>query len=79
MKNREVIKSDITFIEACNLLKKSKRTVSRYIKKGLLKPERIRSKRGSLEYRFNQADLESLKIPGKGKIRQETGQKVNVF
>jgi len=43
----------ITLIEACNLLNKSKRTVSRYIKKGLITPERIKSKRGSVEYRFS--------------------------
>lgn len=61
----------INFIEACNLLKKSKRTVSRYIKKGLITPEKIRSQRGSLEYRFSQADLERLKIPGTDKIRQD--------
>ncbi|GAI37358.1 unnamed protein product [marine sediment metagenome] len=71
MKNKEVIKSDITFIEVCQVLKKSRKTISRYIKKGLLKPERIKSKRGTLEYRFNQVDLESLKIPGTDKIRQD--------
>ena len=74
MKNKEVIKSDLTFIEACNLLKKSKRTVSRYIKKGLITPERIKSQRGSVEYRFKQADLESLKTPGTDKIRQDIRQ-----
>lgn len=71
MKSKEVIKSNITFIEACKLLKKSRKTISRYIRKGLLKPERIKSQRGTLEYRFKQADLESLKIPGTDKIRQE--------
>ena len=33
MKNKEVMKSDITFIEAYNILKKSRKAVSRYIKK----------------------------------------------
>lgn len=61
----------VTFIEACKILKKSKRTVSRYIKKGLITPEKIKSQRGSLEYRFKQADLESLKIPGTDKLRQD--------
>lgn len=76
MKNKEVIKSDITFVEACKILKKSKRTVSRYIKKGLITPERIKSQKGSVEYRFNQADLESLKIPGIDKTREDrTGDK----
>jgi len=69
MKNKEVIKSDITFFEACKLLKKSRKTISRYIKKGLLKPKQIKSKRGTLEYRFKQADLKKLK-PGIDKTRQ---------
>ena len=52
---------NITFFEACKILKKSKRTVSRYIKKGLIKPEKIKSQKESVEYRFKQADLKSLK------------------
>jgi len=68
MKNKG---ENITFTEACKILKKSKRTVSRYIKKGLIRPERIKSQRGSVEYRFSQVDLESLKIPGTDKIRQD--------
>ena len=71
MKNKEVIKNDITFIEACKILGKSERTLSRYIKNGLINPERIKSERGTIQYRFSQADLESLKIPGKDKIRQD--------
>ena len=70
MKNKEVIKNDITFIEACQVLKKSRKTISRYIQKGILKPERIRSKRGTLEYRFKQADLEKLR-PGIDKTRED--------
>lgn len=75
MKNKEVMKSDITFIEACKLLKKSRKTISRYIKKGLIKPERIKSQRGTLEYRFNQADLEGLK-PGIDKTRPDKTRQV---
>jgi len=82
---------ELTFIEACKILKKSRRTVSRYIKKGLITPERIKSQKGSVEYRFRQSDLESLKIPGTNKlrqdvredtgqaIRQDRGQKIKVF
>ena len=40
MKNEEAIKSNITFIEACKVLGKSERTLSRYIKKGLMVPEK---------------------------------------
>ena len=61
---------NITYPEACKLLGKSRKTISRYIRKGLLKPERIKSKRGTLEYRFSQADLEGLK-PGIDKIRKD--------
>lgn len=71
MNEKEGIKSDLTFIEACNLLKKSKRTISRYIKKGLIIPEKIKSQKGSIEYRFKKADIESLKISGMDKIRQD--------
>ena len=62
MKNKEVIKSDLTFIEACNLLKKSKRTVGRYIKKGLLNPDKVKTEKGT-EYRFNRSELENIKKP----------------
>ena len=65
-------KSDITFIEACKILKKSKRTVSRYIKKGLLNPDKIKNKLGTLEYRFNQSDLLKLKRTKKTKRTNKT-------
>jgi len=71
IKNKKDSDYTITFIEACKILKKSKKTISRYIRKGLLKPERIKSQRGTLEYRFKQADLESLKISGTNKLRQD--------
>jgi DNA-binding transcriptional MerR regulator len=38
----------ITFVEACKLLGKSKRQVSRYIKKGLLNPEKVKSQKGMI-------------------------------
>ncbi|MFW6130292.1 MAG: helix-turn-helix domain-containing protein [Atribacterota bacterium] len=44
--------SYLTFKETCNILGKSKRTVSRYIKKGLLNPKKVRGQKG-IEYRFN--------------------------
>jgi len=64
-------KDKVTLLEACKLLEKSKRTVSRYIKNGWLKPERIESERGTLEYRFNRADLVKFKKPGKTEDRTE--------
>lgn len=64
-------KKDLTFSEACEILKKSRKTISRYIRKGLLKPKRIKSKRGTLEYRFKQADLENFRRPRIDKERQD--------
>jgi len=69
-------KKGLTYTEACKLLGKSRKTISRYIKKGLIKPERIKSQRGTLEYRFKKADLEGLKIPGTDKIRQDKTQAI---
>jgi len=71
MKDKKVL----TYNEACKLLGKSRKTISRYIKKGLIKPERVKSQRGSLEYRFKKADLEGLK-PGIDKDRQDKTRQV---
>jgi len=62
---------NINLSEACKLLKKSKRTVSRYIKNDWLNPERIESKKGTLEYRFSRSDLLKFKKPGKTEDRTE--------
>lgn len=67
---------NITYPEACKLLKKSKRTVSRYIKKGLIKPERIKNKLGTLEYRFNRSDLSKYK---KTKRTKKTKPESNII
>jgi hypothetical protein len=67
--------SYLTFKETCNILGKSKRTISRYIKKGLLNPEKVRGQKG-IEYRFNWTEVESLKNPDS--TGQETGQNQKV-
>jgi excisionase family DNA binding protein len=67
--------SYLTFKETCNILGKSKRTVSRYIKKGLLNPEKVRGQKG-IEYRFNRTEVESIKNPET--TGQETGQNQKV-
>lgn len=70
-----------TLKEASDYLGKSERTISRYIKRGFLKPERATSAQGTLEYRFNEAELEGLKkrlaesLPFKAEqARQDTRQ-----
>ena len=52
----------VSFTEAAKILGKSERTLSRYIKKKLIIPEKIKSQKG-IKYRFNLAELESLKKP----------------
>lgn len=52
----------ITLFEACELLNRSKKTLSRYIRQGRLTPQRIASQQGTLEYRFSRADLEALRV-----------------
>lgn len=59
MKNKEV-KNEITFLEACKMLGKSGRTLSRYIK-NLINPEKIKSKKGSIKYRFIKSELDALR------------------
>ena len=40
-------KSDITFIEARKILGESERTLSRYIKKGLINPDKVKTEKGA--------------------------------
>jgi hypothetical protein len=51
---------NITLFEACELLNRSKKSISRYIRRGLLHPEKVKSQQGTLEYRFSKADIEAL-------------------
>ena len=53
---------NITLFEACELLNRSKKSISRYIRRGLLHPQRVKSRQGTLEYRFSRADLEAFKL-----------------
>jgi hypothetical protein len=70
---------NITFLEACKLLKRSKRTVSRYIKRGWLNPDKIESQRGTLEYRFNRIDLIKFKKPGRTERTEQTRQEGDII
>lgn len=58
----------LSMFEVCELLNKSKRSVSRYIRRGLLNPKSIKSRQGTLEYRFSEAEVKNFKI---GQPRQE--------
>ena len=52
---------NITLFETCELLNRSKKSISRYIRRGLLHPEKVKSQQGTLEYRFSKADIEAFK------------------
>lgn len=70
--------NNITLFEACELLNRSKKSISRYIRRGLLHPEQIKSQQGTLEYRFSKADLEAFKANETLKAeetRQDTGDR----
>ena len=51
----------MTLYEACEYLNKSSRTISRYIRRGVLHPVAIKSRQGTLEYRFSKTELEAIK------------------
>ncbi|MDD3859786.1 MAG: helix-turn-helix domain-containing protein [Bacteroidales bacterium] len=56
-------KDDLILKEVCKELGKSKRTITRYIKKGLLNPEKVKSENGLLEYRFKKLEIENFNNP----------------
>lgn len=66
---------NITLFEACEILNKSKKTISRYIRQGKLHPQEVKSQCGTLEYRFTRLDLEAFRQDGTRQDRQDkTGQ-----
>ena len=69
---------NLTLFEACEVLSRSKKSISRYIRQGFIHPKRVKSQRGTLEYRFSKADLEAFRLQGtQDKTRQETGDTPN--
>ena len=59
-----------TLKEASEYLGKSTKTISRYIQKGLLNPDRLQSAQGTLEYSFDDKELEAFRE----KLNEKTGQ-----
>lgn len=68
---------NITFFEACEILNRSKKTLSRYIRRGVLNPQKIKSQQGTLEYRFTRAELDALRerLATQDQTRQDTPDK----
>ena len=52
---------NLTLFEACEYLNRSKKSISRYIRRGLLHPQQIKSQQGTLEYRFSESELKAFK------------------
>ena len=55
--------NNLTLKEVCQELGISKRTITRYIKKGILNPEKEKSENGILEYRFKKSEIEKFNNP----------------
>ena len=59
--------------DVCKILGRSRRTVSRHIQNRNLHPQRIKSRQGTLEYRFSMNDLDQFKKDEKiffGKLKK---------
>ena len=76
----------LTMFEACEKLGKSKKTLSRYIRRGLIRPRMIKSLKGTPEYRFSEIELQAFKdgqprqeIPFDSIMRSQDGQNLNQF
>ena len=65
---------NITLFEACEFLNKGKKSISRYIRQGLLHPQKIKSQQGTLEYRFSKEDLEAFKLQDTQDRAEQTRQ-----
>jgi DNA-binding transcriptional MerR regulator len=68
-------KTDLTFNEVCKILNRSRRTVSRYINEGLIKPKIIGSQKGTSKYLFDPKEVENINISGKVDRKGKTGHK----
>ena len=69
---------NLTLFEVCEALNKSRRTIGRYIRQERLHPQIVKSKNGTLEYRFSFEDLDIFKSQQREtghETRQETRQR----
>jgi len=75
-----------TLKEASGYLGKSEKTISRYIKRGILHPDRVKGQTGTLTYQFLEAELETLqeRLSQTGqrtdtKTQEQTSEKVFLY
>lgn len=62
-----MIDNKLTLNEVVRILGKSKRTISRYIARGLLTPEKVKNEKGYLESKFDPKEINNFKLPEKKK------------
>jgi len=62
--------------EASKLLRISSRTLSGYIKKGYIKPKKVKSSRGTTQYSFTKENLQKLRQSLNRPDLKETNEKV---
>lgn len=65
--------------EASRYLKKSSKTIQRYIKSGRLEAERVKSDKGTLEYSFSQEALDNIKDTQDKRQDKRQGEDTNVL
>jgi predicted DNA-binding transcriptional regulator AlpA len=51
----------LSLYEVCEILGKSTRTITRYVHKHILHPRGIKSRQGTLEYRFSRSEIDAFK------------------
>ncbi|MFA6376844.1 MAG: helix-turn-helix domain-containing protein [Candidatus Paceibacterota bacterium] len=51
----------LTLYEVCEILGKSTRTITRYVHKHILHPRGVKSRQGTLEYRFSRVEIDAFK------------------
>ena len=77
--SKEREQHNLTMFEVCEKLTKSRKTVSRYVRRGLLHPKKVRSQQGTLKYRFSEQDLEDFRRrqdrQGTRDVTGQTGQR----
>lgn len=67
----------MTLHEVCEALGKSSRTITRYVRQQILRPREVKSRQGTLEYRFSRREVHALRDTQKNRnpyLFDENGQ-----
>ena len=58
------------------MLNRSRRTISRYVNKGLLTPEKVKNEQGVIEYKFHSKEIEKFNLPKKVFSKDRPGKHI---